>query len=267
MEAPEIHLLLPNDQLRAVELLGGGTIRTPEMEVVGDEIQLQVENEQIQRLVTVRRADEGLDPGRSRPYVVAEEVYVTADSVDILSPGEVLQSLTASGRARLETRGNAPATVDTTAVGSDDPSEALTVEDWMEADVIVATFVPAPAVGTTADGGAPDSVVVTAGAQPPGADTVAAGDVAAEEEPAYLLDRLTAMGNAKSWYRAPPEGVDPETSDRRTWGVSYLLADEITVQLSEGAVDWIEAIGSVRGIQLEPEEGAPPEPLVTEEGE
>jgi hypothetical protein len=268
MEAPEINLVLPNDELRVVELYRGGRMQTPEMEVVGDEIRLDVDNEQIQRLVTVRRVQSEADADRPRPHVLAEEVYVTADSVDVLSPGEVLQSLTATGRARLETRGNDTAQADSAAVDPDVPDPDLPVEDWMEAAVIVATFI---ATDSTSAVPAPEPAAAdpSAGAAPP-PDPAPAIPAAAPEsdDPGYVLDRLTATGNAKSWYRSPPEGVDPESSDRRWWGVDYILADEITVQLSGGAVDWIEAIGSVSGVRIEPEEvSSPSDPAVTEDRE
>ncbi|MEX1259142.1 MAG: hypothetical protein WEG36_16215 [Gemmatimonadota bacterium] len=272
MEAPEISLVLPNDELRFVELFGGGRIRTPEMEVVGDEIRLDVDNEQIQRLVTVRRVRSEADADRPRPHVLAEEVYVTADSVDVLSPGEVLQSLTATGRARLETRGNDTAQADSAAVDPDVSDPGLPVEDWMEAEVIVATFIADDAASAVvAPVPMPDTTAAdpSAGAAPPPDPAPAIPEAAPEgDDPGYVLDRLTATGNAKSWYRSPPEGVDPESSNRRWWGVDYILADEITVQLSGGAVDWIEAIGSVRGMRIEPEEvSSPSDPAVTEDRE
>jgi hypothetical protein len=268
MFAPLINLFLPVYVLQLVELFRGGEIRTVEMVVGGDVIRLQVDNDQVQRLVAVRRTLDSGDPDRRRPYVLAEQVFVTADSIDVLSPGEILQSMTATGQARLETRGNTVAEADTAAVRDpDDPNAVLSVEDWMEGQVIVATFVQSavvevelPSDSATTLPESPD-VAVANGAL---SDSLSASDAATLE---YVLDRLTATGNARSWYRAPPEGVDPATSNRRTWGVSYLLADEIFVQLTGGTLDWIEAVGSVRGLQLEPIETPEPAPVITEEGE
>lgn len=274
LEGDRITLVLPDDVLRSVELIGQGRIRTEEMEAVGDEVRLLIDDEKVQRLLAVRRADPSADPDRPRPQLIAEGIFVESDSIDVVSPGEVLQSLTAVGRARVERRlgpGEGDEIVEVAVPPSQDDAPAdedfdqeseelldsLPVHDWLEGDVVVATFLPPLEVVSPE----PDSIGAVDADPTIEVDPTSISD----PEPGPRLERMTATGNAKSWYRAPPD--DATATDRRRWAISYLLADEIAVYLTEGAVDWIEAIGSVRGWQSEPEEleGAALAPVTVED--
>jgi len=255
-----INLSLPGDVIEAVDVVGNARLLGSDLEVTGDELRLTLVGEQVQRMVAVRREDAeagtGAEPkedgvGRTaQPRLIAEALFAQGDSIDVNAPGEVLETVVAAGNARVETRpatreGTPPAapapSPEVEAQSDEELSEAerlltsLSTDDWMEGQLIVASFARHESAGPEASD--PDSLE--------GAPSA--------EEPEYRIDRLTATGNARSWYRAPPEREDPALVDRRHWAISYLLADGITVHFSEGEVDWIEAIGTVRGWQAEPD--------------
>lgn len=264
IQGDQIVLLLPEDVLQSVTVRGRGSLRTEELELVGEEIRITLEDERIQRLVAVHRSPpEGADP-RPRPLAVTEDFSVEGDSIDVVSPDEVLETLFASGRARGERRtpGSPPLPVeapdDTTAVELVDPQEASEDEgilprsmldrDWIEGDQLLAVFEPVEP-GPATDPDDPDVV-----ARPPEPDT-------GEEAPRVQLERLEARGDARTLYRSPPEeNDDPEGAaeeDRRLWPISYIMANEIRMYMLEGDVERMEARGDVRGIQLDPEPQPP----------
>jgi len=249
-----INLYLPGDVIEAVDVVGNARLVGSEVEVTGDELRLTLVDEQVQRMVAVRRGDPGVEEQANgvstQPRLIAETLFARGDSLDVDAPGEVLETVVVAGNARVETRsaargGTPPAPVPSSPGDEELPDEelseterilaSLSVDDWMEGQLIVASF-------TRIELAAPDS------SDPESEEaTLSAG------EPEYRIERLTATGSARSWYRTPPDGEDPEVLDRRHWAISYLLADGISVHFSEGEVDWIEAIGTVRGWQSEPD--------------
>ncbi len=264
MEGDRINLLLPGDRIESVDITGRARLTTTDIEVTGDEVRLQLEEERVERLVAVFRAPapdpagvEGVDPETgalpagerpstpvSLPRLIAEDLLVTGDSIDVEAPGEVLQTVAAAGRGRIETGPGAGSTgpaegdpVDTEGLSESEALlRSLPVHDWIEGDLIVATFVPAPA--------GDDREIAPQEAE------------ATEAGPQYRLERLHAAGNARSWYRQPPEDEGPPPEDRHRWAISYVLAREILVHFDGGEVSWIEATGGVSGWQAEPERAA-----------
>ena len=230
-------------------------------------------------------AEQERDP---RARITMEELEMRADSLSILAPGQVLETVVGVGRARGET-------VAREAPDWEDAPEFLR-RDFIEGDTVMANFIPVPD-DEVADGeGAGDPDPSTSGSHG-GNDPSGAGPRTDEQE--YLLETLEALGNARSLYRLPPgvrsPGEDPadpdapdeppdappdgdtgdddgdaadedgddgggddppdgddDPEDGTPWGVSYVLADRIWIGMEEGDVDRMEARGNVDGVHLEP---------------
>ena len=104
-----------------------------------------------------------------RPSVVAAEFNLTGDSIEVLSPGQLLDVVTAVGAARADAMGQ------DSLAGEDLPEMAR--NDWMEGETIIARF-------ASADSGE-DSAAADPG--PAGRRT--------------RLETLTAVTDARSFYR------------------------------------------------------------------
>jgi len=154
----------------------------------------------------------------ARPVVQAEEFRLTADSVEVLAPGELLDRIFAVGDARGESSARDSLNVPSL------PELART--DWLEGDTILATF------------SKPDS------------SSLPAADTASDE---YRLEELVARGSARSLYRMLPSdsasraGVDAPA-------VHYVTGAAIRIIMAEGEVDRMEVDGPTRGWHLEPDE-------------
>ena len=155
----------------------------------------------------------------ARPVAVADGFEIVADSLDMLAPGEVLERINATGSARAES-----ATRDSLNT-PDTPPLART--DWMEGDTIIAIFRRA----------SQDSV---SGATEP--------DSVREQ---YRLERLMAVGEARSFYRIEPTDSARARGDRRP-AVHYVTAAAITLELDAGAIKKMEVRGQTEGIHAEP---------------
>ena len=153
-----------------------------------------------------------------RPWVAADQFNLSGDSIDVLSPGQVLDLVTAVGSARAE--GEADDSVAAPAL----PEVAS--RDWMEGDTIYARFAsPGSADGTTAPdstGAALDSVDT---ASAPGAPATPPND----GQQRSRLETMTAAGSARSLYRL----VDSERV--QTVGDSTRAAADSTRDLADTA--------------------------------
>ena len=67
----------------------------------------------------------------------------------------------------------------------------------------------------------------------------------------YQLQKLVAMGNARSFYRLPASDT---TAAAEEVGPSfhYVIGQVITILMSHGEVEKMEVTGATRGIHLEP---------------
>lgn len=149
----------------------------------------------------------------ARPVASSEKFRLTADSLDVRAPGQVLDKMYAVGQARGESSAGDSLNV---------PSlPEIARKDWITGDTLIATFVKVQPK--------PD--------QP-------------RDSAHYDLDRLVAQGNAHSLYRIAPSdstsrpGIDPPA-------VHYVLGKEITIVLDSGQVDHMEVVDP-KGWHLEP---------------
>ena len=108
-----------------------------------------------------------------RPSVIAAEFNLTGDSIEVLSPGQVLDVVTAVGAARADAMGQ------DSLIDEDLPEIAR--NDWLEGETIIARFASV------------DSVMDSAG------DSAAAQPGLAGRR--ARLETLTAINDARSFYR------------------------------------------------------------------
>ncbi|MEJ2539338.1 MAG: hypothetical protein P8188_05125 [Gemmatimonadota bacterium] len=277
LRGDEILLVLPGDTIRSVESRGGARLEGDDLELDAPWIRMGLVDGALENLwATPFRPGQVLQ-GPSGPRTLPEELDsldqarararstdfdMVADSLEVQAPGEVLERLFASGRARAVSSGrdslNSPGTPE------------LIRDDWIEGDTVVAFFREA----------AP----------------VAPGDSAR-----YVIERLEARVGARSLYRfessntapsppgtveatgepevvsageaAPPDsvvnvqsrtestGVDPgppgpvtetRTSPDPRLAVHYVIADEIIIFFSDGEVQRMEVKGLDQGLYLDP---------------
>lgn len=152
----------------------------------------------------------------ARPVATAEAFELTADSITVEAPAEVVETIFAAGSARSVSHAR-----DSLNVESLPP---LARYDWLEGDTVVVSVRQLP-----------DSLRAEA-------DTTAA---------AYEVERIVARVGARSLYRLPPEdstavaGVDPPA-------VHYVVGNEITIVMRDGEVEVMEVVGQTQGVHLEP---------------
>lgn len=157
-----------------------------------------------------------------RPRAFAADFALVADSIDVTSPDQVLETVVAVGGARAVATGNDSLNA------PDTPDVAL--NDWMEGDTIVAGFAPP----------SPGNLVSSSDAPPGSASTGRA-----------LLESLTAAGNARSLYRLPSS----DTTRAESAGppaMHLALGERITMYLEGGEVVRMDVEGETVGYHFEP---------------
>lgn len=239
-----IDLLVPGDTLREVLAQRNPVLTTEGMVLTAPrEIRIDLEAGEIERLVAV-----GVPPGDGlpggpglpedagpppRPRAEAEEFVLVGDSLDVAVPGGVLERVVAIGRARGESI-REPAS-DAEREEREALPELLRGE-WMEGDTIIAIFVP--------NEPSPDSLALLL-------PEIPLAEPAAPDsgEARYRLDRLFALGNARSLYRVTPSDSAEAATGRRA--LHYVTGREITVILVDGEVNRME-VTDPAGVHLEP---------------
>ncbi len=211
--------------MREVRAIRDGVLTGDDLVLTAPVIRMFLEEGALERLVAVpmRSDPDSVAAGvpvdsatLARPVAAAEQFNLIADSLDVRSPGDVLDRIIAVGDARGDSRAR-----DSLNVGALPP---VARSDWLEGDTVIATF---------------GEVVVP--------DSTAAEGTRTE----YRLEQLEAKLDARSLYRLEPSdttrvpGVDPPA-------LHYVLGQEILIVLRDGEVDHMEVRGQTRGFHLEP---------------
>lgn len=273
-EGRTINMTLPDDELTSMLIREEAHLASPELDLTGEEIQIRFEDGGIRHLLAIAHltdasgasgagvpqggaggdsSDGGGDTEEAdsrRPQALADDFFLVADSIEVEAPEGVLETVFAYGGARGESR--QPASSDELDRPDDEggPADApgsldlVLAQDWIEGDTIVATFAQAGDDGSDSSG-------------------------ESGEAPQYVLSRLVAVGNARTLYRSPPDAQGSDLGEapapsRDSWAISYLVADQIILNLVEGQVEHVQAEGTVAGLQLEPEPEPTPEDGATD---
>lgn len=199
---------------RSARLLGD------DLELTAAEIVMMLRDDALERLVAIplsRAAGAADSIAAERPRAVVDDFVLRADSLEVNTPGERIERVFASGRARSQSTSGDSLNVEIL------PGVART--DWLEGDTIIVTFVP-------------DTAVSESGS-------------ANREDGEITVDQIVARIAARSLYRLPPNdttarpGTDPPA-------VHYVTGAEIRIVMAGGQVSRMKVIGQTRGIHLEP---------------
>ncbi len=158
-----------------------------------------------------------------RPRATAGDFTLAGDSIDVRSPGQRLETVTAVGRARAEATDP-----DTTGVAG---LPAVAGRDWMTGETIVASFASA--------------------------DTSAGNAPGVEVSGAARMETLTATGQAEGLYRLIATDTTGVQDERRP-ALHLVRGDKITIHLSGREVMRMEVEGKTVGYHLEPALLGPP---------
>lgn len=247
IRAPLIHVLLTDgllDRLVAFDPLAAPRASPPAM--VTDPEAAPPAFVPAQPPAPVSVPPPGDSPGASsgdtsrRPVALARGFEVTADSLDVLAPLEVLHTVFAAGRAHAVSTARDSLNTEST------PDIAR--RDWIDGDTVIATFLPV---------------------EPDESQRPEAPARAEDEREEYALERLVAKINAATLYRmvasdtTGARGGTPADSMATAPGsvrpkpaIHYVVGDSITIVLAEGEVQTMKVVGQVRGIHLEPGSGS-----------
>ncbi|HSW30058.1 MAG TPA: hypothetical protein VLH75_11295 [Longimicrobiales bacterium] len=220
-----INLAMPGGEVSSVRAVRDGILVGEDLRLEAPLLQLFLADGAMERLVATPLPRDPASPPLTaedssmvaRPVAEAEDFRLTADSVEVLAPGEVLDRIFAAGSARGASSGRDSLNV------PDLPELART--DWLEGDTIVATF------------------------SKPEENPDLPPDTATDE---YRLEELVARGSARSLYRMAPSdsasrpGVDAPA-------VHYVTGKAIRIVMAEGEVERMEVDGPTRGWHLEPD--------------
>ena len=267
--------------LREARLVGTDVLLTAARIVV------LLRNGDLDRLVaTTIEPTNGVEPDSvdlQRPEALVEEFVLTADSLSVSAPGERLERVVASGRARSVS--TARDSLNTEVL----PELART--DWLEGDTVYIRFQGSPPLpplrgedstvvvvgseGAAVDSASlsldpasvgPDSMLAVTEAAPdvsvpsgdsavtsePGAEP-ALTDLFAEPDPTEEaeVEEIIARGRARSLYRLPPNDSTFQAGTHPP-AVHYVVGQEIRIRLESGGVEGMQVTGQTRGVHLEP---------------
>ncbi len=230
LTASTIDIGVPGGRMRSVRAVHQAVLVGDALHLTAPVIQILTREGSMDRLIAVRLASDSTRastlgfaraPAQAdtadlvRPVATAENFVLTADSIDVNAPDQVLDRILASGAARGESSKR-----DSLNTGT---LPEIARKDWMEGDTVIATFLK-----------------------------VEPGPGQPRDSANYELQRLIAHGQARSLYRLLPAdssrarpGIDPPA-------VSYIVGAKIEIVMREGEVDSMNVEGPVKGWQLEP---------------
>jgi hypothetical protein len=241
------------------KVLSRGNARLIEerMRVTGPQLQLFFARDSLQRLVS-GHAPSG-DGAGGRSVALARGFRMEADSLEALTPGQRIRQVVAIGTAEgqawdtLQAAGPAPA--DTTAPDTVGGLE-LGQRDLIFADTITGFFKADSAGAAPADSGLVGRGGAGADSVPPATPPVPADTArppAARPDSANAeLERMLAVGSARSLYRLRPSREEQQRNPNGKVGINYVIADTIDLAFTEGEVDVATVRGLKRGVYLDP---------------
>ena len=213
LTAPAIRVFLDNGEVnRLIAISSVPPLEEPQLDTTGF---TPGDVERARAIAALTARADSLDTAEdsvARPLAIADDFQLTGDSIDVSSPDQVLDVVTAIGSARAE------AASSDSLVSEELPEFAN--RDWMEGDTIIAQFgtgvagESTPATDSAAAGDstnaadllpADDSTAVAAPSAP--GNTMATAPAPQGGRPG--IETLTAIGKARSLYRM----IAPDTTE------------------------------------------------------
>ena len=230
---------LDDGTLREVLSRGAARLVEERLRVTGPQIRMFFERDSLQRLVS-GHAPSAAEGGAGRSVALASGFRMEADSLEARTPGQRIREVVAIGEARGEAW-------DTARVAGPDPAGAAAPDSAMgaalgERDLVFADTI----LGFFRDDTA---AVVEPGADAPAPAAAPPGEREAE------IERVLAMGNARSLYRLTPSREDRADPDARR-GINYVIGDTIDLAFLDGEVDVATVRGMKKGVYLDPVQAA-----------
>jgi len=256
LSARDIRLEIPQDEIRGIDARHEALLEGEDLKLLAPTILMFLTEGELDQLVAAR--DPALDslpeevlaerPPHGgalnlgfpqfplQPHAFAQDFLLWGDSIEVAAPGGKVEEVKAMGQARGESL--ARDTLNTEA------TPELIRRDWLEGDTITAYFAQ---VGEESQTDAP--VAASPEVPPPAGGRRQEAEV--PDSSTYRLERLVAIGNARSLYRmAPSDSTIAEEENRLA--IHYVVGQQITILMDQGEVDRMEVAGTTRGIHLEP---------------
>ena len=210
-----IRLRFSEDVLEVVHAIGNGRAVGEQFRIRSDEIQAQLADNELDEVWAY-------GPGRS---LAASSPYVLAsDSLHVAATAGRLDSIIAVGLS-------SAVEVDSIDLSAGEPARTTSGGNWIIGDTLVIVFEDGEAAGD-----------VPGASAEPEIDPQSAGPTRADSSE-QRIERLLAMGDARSLYRVQGEADTPSRN--------YLIGTRIEIQFLEGEAQRVNAERAI-GIYLEP---------------
>jgi lipopolysaccharide export system protein LptA len=228
---------MPSGNLEEVEARRRGQLFGAEVAIVGPRVRVHFSpTDEVERIVSVLApVPESLEeedaagtaasdsiaalaPPPERPEASAEEYVITADSIEISTPGGEIETLFGAGQARAVSTARDTLNVENT--------PELLKRDWIEGNQIIAYFISTDSVSGESE----------------------------EADPAegrYRIQRIVATGAARSLSRFRPDSAAADSA-ASALSANYVRGDEIRIFLVDGEADRME-VDNAEGIVIQPE--------------
>jgi hypothetical protein len=236
-------------------VLSRGNARLVEerLRVTGPQLQLFFARDSLQRLVSGHNPALDSTQVQGRSVALARGFRMEADSLEALTPGQRIRRVTAIGTAEGQSWDTAgvvsPSPADTSAAAPDTVAGlALGERDLIYADTIIGFFKDDSLAGR---GPSPMDSARAAQADPSRPVRPDSAGAARPDSAQAQLERMLAMGSARSLYRMRPSREEAADTTAKL-GINYVIADTIDLTFAEGEVDIATVRGLKKGVYLDP---------------
>jgi lipopolysaccharide export system protein LptA len=251
---------LKDGELQQVLSRGNAQMESERLTATGPQLQLFFERELLQRMISSRQPGSQAPDSAAgaRSVAVAKGFRMEADSIEAISPDQRLRQVNAIGKAQGVSWDTIPqpsmirpdsgaAVVPVASRPLTEPPPGLDQRDVLTADTIIAFF------RQVRDTAAADTARRGLIRPNPGQRAPAPADTAGRDTADTEIERLLAIGDARSLYRMKDDSARA-AGERRRPALNYLIGDRIDLTFADGEVDVAHVRGLKKGVYLDPEQ-------------